>query len=322
MVSITGGLGSSTPSTVLTTITDSQQINTLQGSVQNLLNDYKDQGLTSASVNIQGVSSAFSRVHPVPGGAIAGDVNIVNADADSFPATDNMFTMGNKWQGVILSGTRSVEIVGRPGNPNLSGFDTKELLVGNAGNDTIRGGGGSGTIISGSGANEIHTGKGDFIVDSDGTDKIYTGPGIDNVETRGAATVFAGSGYTIFTDKSSGSEAIKVKGDATAPGTLIAYSGLGKDTFVGGSGFNYFVDANTAGSSGVTFKFNAATGGTTIIQGLNSKDTLLLNGFGSLSATQVASEAVSYGGNLYLDLGGTRIEFLGVTSINATITTT
>ncbi|HLY57510.1 MAG TPA: hypothetical protein VKS60_18240, partial [Stellaceae bacterium] len=103
------------------------------------------------------------------------------------------------------------------------------------------------------------------------------------------------------------------------PGTTMANSGQGSDTFIGGSGTAYFQDA---GHGGVTFAFDAGTDGETIIQGFDASpdvpDHVVLNGFAAVTQADVTV----VGGSSYLDLGGTRLVFVGVvvTVTHGTIT--
>jgi len=297
-------------STLSTAITDTTALGIVDQGVQNLLSQ---PGVTG--ISITGINGAVGTVRK-PFAGIQGMINLKEGEIE----TGSTFSLGPTFQGVSITGTEAVTIEGRAVVGN-SGYVPYELLIGNSGNDTIKGGGGSGTIVSGSGANTIHTGGGDVVVDSSGDDTIFGGKGIDNIEATGSATVHASTGFTIFTDKGTADSTFKVKGD-TAPGggLLEGYSGLGKDTFVSGSGSNYFVDSHTGGadSSAVVFKFHFGVEGTTLISDFDvAKDTVLLSTNFGITSAQAAAAITVVAGSSYLDLHGTKIEFQGTTNVTA-----
>jgi Ca2+-binding RTX toxin-like protein len=283
------------------------QLNKIAAALNNLVNE---PGVTTDSLNVYtpGSLGSVSRGASPAGKAILGAVNILNGT----PTEGESITLGPKAQSIILTGTTDARIVGHAANQ----YGSAELLIGNSGNDTIQGGGGSGSIFGGSGANFIRTGGGNVLVNVLGTDTVYTGAGADVVETEGTATVHAGAGLTVFTDKdASGGHSNKVVGGT---GTLIAYSGLGDDTFVGGSGGSFFRDA---GSGHVDFKIRATVTGTTVISGFitdgASHDTLQLAGYTGLTTSGVLAAVTQIGGSSYIHLGTTTIELVGVTTLNS-----
>jgi len=263
------------------------------------------------SINIYtpGAPSAKSPgLHSQPAGFAQNAVNIESINVPAGHAAPGIHVKPGA-SGIILSGSGDARIIGHSG---------VELLTGNAGNDTIKGAGGSGTIISGGGANTIRPGGGNFVIDSGGAaDTVYAGGGVDDVEARGSATVVGASGFLIFTDKGTTSSEFRV---VAGSGTTEAYSGLGSDTFVGGSGTSYFEDAHTAGAaSGIDVIIHAGKAGTDIISGFSSSDSDIvhMHGFSGLSGANVTV----LGGNSFIDLQGTKLEFVGVTSLTVTSNT-
>jgi len=231
-------------------------------------------------ISITGINGAVGTVRK-PFAGIQGMINLKEGEIE----TGSTFSLGPTFQGVSITGTEAVTIEGRAVVGN-SGYVPYELLIGNSGNDTI-----------------------------------FGGKGIDNIEATGSATVHASTGFTIFTDKGTADSTFKVKGD-TAPGggLLEGYSGLGKDTFVSGSGSNYFVDSHTGGadSSAVVFKFHFGVEGTTLISDFDvAKDTVLLSTNFGITSAQAAAAITVVAGSSYLDLHGTKIEFQGTTNVTA-----
>ncbi|HLY59098.1 MAG TPA: hypothetical protein VKS60_26280 [Stellaceae bacterium] len=212
--------------------------------------------------------------------------------------------------GIVLAGTTNAEIVGHAANE----FAPRELLIGNAGDDTIRGGGGSGSIFSGSGSNEIHTGGGNMLVGSGGTDTIWTGAGYDIVQAYGSATVHAGAGKTVFSDLGTASSHDRVHGGS---GRTVMESGLGQDTFIGGSGTSKMIDT---GNGHVAFQFNRGAGGNDIVKGFDAAMGDYIRAVPSISfgAKQILGHETVSGGSTFVSLwDGTRIEFVGVTNLTA-----
>ncbi|HLY56236.1 MAG TPA: hypothetical protein VKS60_11810, partial [Stellaceae bacterium] len=238
------------------------------------------------------------------GTAVQGDVNIANGT----PLTaGEAINLGNRVQGIVLTGSVAAEIVGHAANQ----FAQNELLVGNLGNDTILGGGGSGTIISGSGSNVIHTGRGDMLVSSGGADIIRSGHGVDQVEAFGSATVVAGSGFTVFSDEGAAAGADRVRGGT---GTTVMNSGLGQDTFIGGSGTSLM---NDTGAGRVAFEFIRGLGGFDFVSGFNAATDYISTAGNSYGWSDFQARETVVGGSTFVDLGTTRIEFVGVTNLVA-----
>jgi hypothetical protein len=285
-VSLTGGSGSATLSLAQT---NTAQIQTITKSVQNLSKSFGNAPINTFTPGSLGGTGTQSR------SAIRGDVNI--AEGHAAPGATVNLQDHPLWQGVILTGDSAARIVGHAG---------QELLVGNnAIGDTINGGGGTGTIVSGSGTTLIKAMTGDFTVDSGGVDTIFAGSGVVNVVGRDSATVHGGAGFTIFTDQGTSASAFKVKAGS---GFTDATSGKGSDTFVGGSGTSIFKDGGGTAGGAVDFKFNEGVGGTNIIEGFSARDMVTLNGFNTISQANVTV----IGGNSFLDIQGTKLEFVGV----------
>ncbi|HLY57182.1 MAG TPA: hypothetical protein VKS60_16585 [Stellaceae bacterium] len=274
---------------------------------------------TPGNLSNPGAGTRFGRVptvHAAPGA--------INVEQGAPTQAGQQITLQGKAQGIVLTGSTSARLVGHVANQ----FGSVELLVGNEGSDTIGGGGGSGTIISGSGTNKIHAGSGDMVVYSHGSaDTIKGGAGIDNVDAFGSATVTAGSGLLVFTDSGTASSHFLVEGASS--GAMVAYSGLGSDTFVGGSGTStsYMQDS---GQGGVTFEIGApGAGGFDLISGFDSNagnlDTLSGAFFTHLARFDTAgggnSKVTVVGGSAYIHLGNTEVVFVGVNSVSTIIGT-
>ena len=206
---------------------------------------------TPAALGVPGGGTAFDTI-PVPG-----YVDVANGAPT---VAEQSVTLGLHTQALVLAGSTDASLLGHAANR----YAATEMLVGNAGNDTIRGGGGAGTILSGSGANQIHTGPGSMLVSSGGSDLIDTGSGNDTVDAYGAATVFAGAGTTTFADLGTASGADKVRAGS---GTTVMRSGLGNDTFIGGSGSSQMIDS---GPGHVAFQFNQGAGGNDVVTGFDA----------------------------------------------------
>jgi hypothetical protein len=212
-------------------------------------------------------------------------------------------------EAVVLTGTRAATLIGRVADKSSATV----VLAGDAGNDTILGAGGSGTILSGSGSNLIRTGPGDVVVVSGGGDTIFTGTGRDTVDSYGSATVHGGAGTALFADLGEAGSHVKAHAGA---GTMTMTSGLGLDTFVGGSGSTTMIDA---GDGNVAFQFNKGDGGTDTVEGFDAAagDYIRVTA-ASFGATQILKHASLVDGNTVVALGdGTRIEFVGVTDLTA-----
>src|SRR5437868_4030888 len=95
----------------------------------------------------------------------------------NFPGGGNPFHLPAGADGVALTGSSPLKIVGHGG---------RELLIGNQGADTFAAGGGFGTIIAGDGGNYINAGAGPFyILDGHGKDTVNLVGGSDTVVSLG-----------------------------------------------------------------------------------------------------------------------------------------
>jgi Ca2+-binding RTX toxin-like protein len=302
-VTPTGGSSTVTLGTV-TLVLNTYEAAQLNSALAALMNDPDATlGLINAYVPGSLSTPAVARLgRPPESKPIKGAVNIEYGT----PAENQTVELARKAQGVVLTGTTDALVVGHAANH----WGTREALFGNDGNDTIRGGGGSGIITGGTGANQVHTGKGSFLINLQGNDTVFTGAGSNVVETIGSATVHGGSGFTVFMDRDNaaglGSKAVG------GSGTLVAYSGLGSDTLVGGSGASFLVDT---GPGHVDFKIVKGVTGTEIISGFNHKagDFVQLAGFGP--AFDPLKHLTVIGGSSYLHLGSAIIEFVGITNL-------
>ncbi|HLY56320.1 MAG TPA: hypothetical protein VKS60_12240 [Stellaceae bacterium] len=229
----------------------------------------------------------------------AGDLNIENGA----PTAGALLRLGTSAQGIVLTGSKAVTLVGRA--------VADELLAGNSGNDTIRGGGGSGWLFSGGGHNDLRAGSGNVTIVSGGTDQIFAGGGNDLIEVYASATVHGGAGDTIFIDGGTGPHGDKVHAGS---GTITMRSGLGQDTFIGGAGTSKMIDT---GAGHVAFQFAQGLGGIDLVTGFNAADGDYIRVVaGSFGARSILGHLTVSGGNSFVALGdGTKIEFVGVTNL-------
>jgi hypothetical protein len=297
------------PQPLVDSVGPSQQP-TLDAAIQILGADVAaTQGVTDPPLNIFTPAAlsppSGSALRPAaPAGAIVGEVNIANGAPETSGET---ITLAPKVQGIVLSGSVGAAILGHAAN----GYAATELLVGNAGNDTIWAGGGSGTIISGSGGNVIHASHGNVLVSSGGGDSIFTGRGNSTVQAYGSATVHAGAGTTTFIDLGMAGDRDKVHGGS---GTTIMESGLGGDTFVGGSGQTQMYDT---GAGNVAFQFDRGLDGTDLVYGFNSSagDYIRITA-NTFTANGMLNHQTLVGGNTVVNLAdGTSITFIGITAL-------
>ncbi|GAB0116933.1 hypothetical protein Acid7E03_10050 [Acidisoma sp. 7E03] len=187
-----------------------------------------------------------------------------------------------------------------------------------AANDTISAATGSTTLFGAStGQTTFSLGGSDSSVTGGAGSIVGTASGSNSTLVGGSGTslfsvtgsnslVVAGQGGTTGVDlsKSTGPETI-----ATNPlgnsGTLVATLGSGADSVIGGGGASTI----TAGSGNDVFGFvNGHAGGSEVIIGFNSKDTLAFGGYSGNFLT----ESVSGGSDVIKLSDGTTITLVGI----------
>ena len=189
------------------------------------------------------------------------------------------YTMTPKTSTVVLEGSTSVYV-----REPSSG--TGQLIIGNAGNDTISAAGASETIIAGGGNNRILT---------TGNDTITVGSGNDTVFARGAATVYGGAGQLHLKEmdggtihSGSGSETIvggtgtlDFFGSRVSTSSANVHGGSGINFFQGGAGQDTLVSGSKLGASSDTFEFaSSVSGGTHVIRNFSTTtDQIDLKGY-------------------------------------------
>lgn len=213
---------------------------------------------------------------------IAGDFNVYNIVAD--PGHTDKLKLGG--QALVLTGKEDAKIVGHSG---------QELLIGNAGADSINAAGGSGTIITGAGDNVIDMNKSG---EAGGAQKIFTGKGSDTINMwGGSATVSAEHGGKVRVNV--------LAGDNTVTGNLHIklHAGAnlvtnGNDTISFGSGSDTVVEVGmatvTAGHGG-RVTVSAGSGANSVAAG--SGASTLLGGSGADTFKGGAGTSFMVGGS-------------------------
>jgi Ca2+-binding RTX toxin-like protein len=288
-----------------------------------------EQGAAQAALTALGKGYGFSSgaVLDSLGTAAPGDALTIYQLGPT--SRDESFTLRVGGQGLVVTGNLAAKI---------TGLQAHEVLIGNAGNDTIDAAGGSGTVIAGGGHNKISTGgTGARVAELD----IVTGAGTDNINlTSGKnwvhvgggakinsttdATVFGGTGSLIFNDMGTGNDSVVAgsghstlragTGDATFVGGAHTqmFSSTGNDTFIGGRGEDAMRDM---GQGHTVFQFDSAFGGGHhLVFGFSStRDSIHLNGY---STNTFLNAVTVHGGSSFVRLqDGTTVEFVGVTHL-------
>jgi hypothetical protein len=267
-------------------------------------------------------------------GASAGNGSIAVGGGDnviSLPNGSQYYAALGTGSDTVFAGGNGTVDASAGGGSNLifvSPIANTHNVVYSAGTrDTIIAGAGHATIgESGSGAT-IYLGSGSAVVADGGTaDTVIGGPG------TGVATLFGGSGEMVWGDGktldfiagvnnastvaggvadtvfgAAGSDVTYLSGPTGATlsagagnETLNAAGSTQNDMLVGGSGTTTFTVGT--GADTVAF-FDGRAGGTDIVSGFTSKDTLLDSGYGAAAPTVSAS-----GGNTMVTLGdGTKV---------------
>jgi Ca2+-binding RTX toxin-like protein len=163
--------------------------------------------------------------------------------------------------------------------------------------------GGSGSSVTGGAGSIVGTvsGANSTLVGGSGT-SLFTVTGSN-------ALAVAGSGGTtgINLSQTTGAETIATNPNGGS-GKLVAVLGSGADSVIGGGGASTI----TAGSGADVFGFvKGHAGGSEVIIGYNSNDTLAFGGYG-YSATNVPTENVGSVGDVITLSDGTTITLVGV----------
>jgi Ca2+-binding RTX toxin-like protein len=180
----------------------------------------------------------------------------------------------------FVGGTGAVSVMGGSGNTTMFGAtsDANSVLIGGSGNNTLVGGMGASTLIGGTGnALEFTDGAGPALL----------------VGAAGASAINGTGG--------SGAETVQVVGGKT----VVALNGAA-DTVVGGAGA-----ATVVGGAGTdVYGFiKGHAGGTELIGGLKSTDTIVFGGYGS---GPIVSEAVQNGSDVIALNDGTVVTLEGL----------
>jgi len=218
----------------------------------------------------------------------------------------------------VSGGTTAVADTSAGGNSIVS---TTNTTIFAAPNDTVTAATGSTTLFGASSSqttfslggdgNSVTGGAGSIVGSVSGANStLVGGTGTSLFSVSGSNNlVVAGQGGTTGVDLSqtTGAETI-----ATNPlgnsGTLVATLGSGADSVIGGGGASTI----TAGSGNDVFGFvNGHAGGSEVIIGFNSNDTLAFGGYG-YSATNAPTENVTGGSDVITLSDGTTITLVGV----------
>lgn len=228
-------------------------------------------------------------------------------------------------------------------------------IISGQGNNVITSnptGDGNWTVIFDGGNNTVHATSGNFFIDDGnastaGANLIFIGSGSDTVESWGADTIVGSpgdhpalvlgmDGATVnLLDPVSGNQLIAGPGNVTlnganASGNNFFQAGAGvssADSIVAGSGNNTLVggpgtDTLVGGTGANLFEVekNFAGGGTEFLVNWNSKDTLLLAGYGAATSAgglpAGTTVSVVAGSEVLTLADGTKITFAGVSSVS------
>jgi Ca2+-binding RTX toxin-like protein len=226
---------------------------------------------------------------------------------------------------LVLFGSADATIVG------TTEAAQREILIGNAGNDTITTATGHGVIITGNGDNLVNTGTGKFeVILGSGSDTLNAVSGSDKITADGSATVYGHAASINFTATHGNDSVVAGRGAATlyagsgkdvfvgGSAKNYLYSGAGSDTFIAGSGKNFEYDTGKGGHT--VFDFTSQHGGsTTYVYGFDpTRDSLQLTGYsthGYASAeAMLAANSKVEGGNTVVTLEDhTKIILVGFT---------
>lgn len=220
---------------------------------------------------------------------------------------------------VTISGsTTAVADTSAGGNSITS---TTNTVIFSGPNDTITAASGSTTLFGAS------TGQTTFSIGGSGSSVTGGSGDIAGSASASNSTLVGGTGTSLFTV--TGSNNLVVAGQSgttgvdlsqttgaetltTNPlgnsGTLVATLGSGADSVIGGSGASTI----TAGSGNDVFGFvNGHAGGSEVIVGFTSNDTLAFGGYG-YSLTNAPTETVTGGSDVITLTDGTTITLVGV----------
>jgi hypothetical protein len=159
------------------------------------------------------------------------------------------------------------------------------------------------TIVSGTSGAHIFGIAGTDIVlqgtSAAGMSVFVAGAGNETLNAAGAAGPVAFFANAVAADSASVNESV-----TGGSGTNVFLTGTGAEYFQGGPGTNFFDLASVAG-------------GQVTIAGFSASDFVAIQGLNAAEAGSVLSNGTVSGGNLTVSLSdGTRIEFVGVTSLS------
>ena len=202
----------------------------------------------------------------------------------------------------------------------VSGILTSNTVVAGAGNATLYGALNSKSLF--------FVGGGRFMLDGGSGDETVVGA----TGTSNSAVLFAENGGIMNLVGNTDNVLVAGAGSATlngigALGNNIFFAGLGSDSIVAGAGSNTLVggpssDTLIGGRNVNAFEFNGAFAslGNELIGNWNSRDRLILSGYGAPTAPgglpAHATKAVLNGSEVLTLSDGTRITFMGIAHVN------
>ena len=225
----------------------------------------------TGSDNVNLTAFAYAGNHTIFGGT--GVVDAADAADTITSGTGNAVVYGNGGADTITLSTAAAglaTVYGGAGNDTISGSNTSytPVIYGNDGGDTI-------TNVNGTGNATIYGGSG--IADSlDGADSITVG--------TGSTVVYANAGNDTI-----------VAGTVSGTATVVAYGGLGNDTF------NYVAAGGNA-ADGTTVSFFGGTGDDVYQMNFTgSQNNVVISEFGTGDIVQIT---LSGGSATSLDVSG------------------
>ena len=275
---------------------------TIPGGIQFALNPTEEllarQALAAASAGK--TFNVFTTMTTPP---VAGDYNLYNVS----PASGKGVNLPGGADALVFYGSNTALLRGAGGS--------SEILVGNAGNDTINALGGSGSIFAGDGANNIQLNNSGG---AGGAEVIYTGTGADTIRMWGGSVFITGQG----------SDYVNVNGAAntvvglTALNVTISDDGANVVDVTGASTVNVLGHGtndtiSTGSSGGAAINFGPGGAGNAVTLDGHAGDTVnIYSGSNTITATGDESFNVTRANNtLNLD-GGTHVIGAFKTTIN------
>ncbi len=160
-----------------------------------------------------------------------------NEGASTWLIEQVAFEDGTVWDVATL---KARQLLGAPGNDNITGYSTHDLVEGGDGNDTVAGAGGEDTLLGGNGNDVLDGGDGNDTIDGGAGDEWLSGAGHHDLVLGGSGNDNVQGGW----------------GDDTMEG------GAGNDTLSGD--FHDFYWGRFGGAGNDTYRFGRGDGQDTI----------------------------------------------------------